>query len=356
VGERRICALVLAAALVPAAAAGAVPALACPAGTTQRRTYYADEFWCARPDGTRHGPYRNGWASPVEEGAYRDGKRDGWWRRWSNGVLIDERRYDRDREDGLARTWSEKGALLSSGVMSRGKQVGLWRWWHANGQLMAQGRFVRGREVGRHTSWSADGTVVTDGRYRNGKREGPWLDADPERDETGRGRYVDGEREGRWKLLSAEGKPSIDANYHRGRRNGLWTVRDPDDPTRIWKQGTYRRGRRHGRWIFRDLSSTYDVVIADCRNGEPHGRVIWRITETGGDYVAGYEIIAHYARGMLDGWWTENGPLGAHEGRAERGLYRKGLLVRGDDFDDNRMGVEEISDSDRFCGDGFDDG
>jgi antitoxin component YwqK of YwqJK toxin-antitoxin module len=351
VGKSWILATVLTPLAMPTPIARAAPALDCPAGTRQQRTYYADEFWCARADGTRHGPYQNGWASPIEAGAYRDGKRDGLWRRWSNGVLVDERRYDRDREDGLARTWSPNGVLLSSGVMSRGTQVGLWRTWHDNGRLMGQGRFVHGREVGRHTTWNRDGTIASDGRYWNGKREGPWIEADSANDDTGRGRYVGGEREGRWMLTNWEGKPSIVASYHRGKRDGLWSEHDPDDPTRIWKQGAYRRGRRHGRWIFRDLSATWDVVIADCRNGEPHGRVTWRITETAGDFVAGHEIVAHYAHGSLDGWWTERDPAGARQGRAERGLYRSGLLVRGDDFDDNRMGVEDIVDSSAFCDD-----
>jgi len=125
--------MVVAAMSPAAAAASPEPPLVCPPGTTQHRVFYADEYWCARPDGTKHGPYRNANDPSREEGAYRDGKRHGWWRRWANGVLVDERRYDRDREDGLTRTWSPAGVLLTSGVMSHGREVGLWRWWHANG-------------------------------------------------------------------------------------------------------------------------------------------------------------------------------------------------------------------------------
>ena len=66
----RIAVALLPAVLPAATVASPMPSLACPPGTSQKRAFYTDEFWCARPDGTRHGPYRNGWASPTEEGGY----------------------------------------------------------------------------------------------------------------------------------------------------------------------------------------------------------------------------------------------------------------------------------------------
>jgi antitoxin component YwqK of YwqJK toxin-antitoxin module len=326
---------ILVAVLAPPAVARAAPALDCPAGTSQRRTYYADEFWCARPDGTRHGPYRNGWAAPIEEGAYVDGKRDGLWRRWSNGVLVDERRVDRDREDGLARTWSPKGVLLSSGVMSRGSEVGLWRFWHDNGRLARRSHFAHGIEIGRRTEWKEDGSIVADGGYWNGKRDGPWVEVDEIEEQTGRGRYARDEREGRWRF-TRDGQETAVGSYRRGWREGVWTIRDGDG--KVQARGRYHLGRREGTWILRHVTGGADVAIAHCRKGEPHGRVLWRWEKGDDDVVAGYEIVAHYDRGSLRGRWTERYPPGKYPAHVASGLYRYGQVVLGEAFDPNVMG------------------
>jgi antitoxin component YwqK of YwqJK toxin-antitoxin module len=326
----------LAPVIAPVAGARAAPALDCPAGTRQQRLFYADELWCARPDGTRHGPYRDGWTSPVEEGAYRDGKRDGWWRRWSNGVLVDERRYDRDRADGRARTWSETGVLLSDGTMSRGEKVGRWRAWHDNGRLASVGRYDRGRRVGRHQEWSRDGDLISDGGYRSDKQEGLWIDGDEYGESAGRGRYARGKPEGRW-TFTYDGKRSAVGNFRHGLREGAWTFYWSEGDS-IKERGRYRRGRREGTWTFHDFfDQRRDAVSAGCRDGEPHGRVVWRQAE---GYGRGYELVATFARGMLDGPWTERYPRGSRGHLVHHGVYRDGSLVRGEEFDDNPLGLE----------------
>jgi antitoxin component YwqK of YwqJK toxin-antitoxin module len=339
-------AALLAPAIAPAAVARAAPALDCPAGTRQQRQFYADEFWCARPDGTRHGPYRNGWTSPIEAGAYRDGKRDGWWRRWSGGVLVDERRYDRDRADGRARTWSDKGVLLSDGVMSRGEKVGLWREWHQNGHLASTGHYRRGQRVGRHRTWTIDGDPASDGRYHDDEQQGLWVERDDYGETGGHGSYRRGKYQGRW-TFTYEGKRRAVGSFRNGLREGAWTFYWDDGS--IKERGRYRRGRRDGAWTFHDFEK-HDALSAGCREGEPHGRVVWRSDEGGNDVPRGFRIVAHFARGSLDGPWTERYPAGTRADWIHRGLYRDGLLVRGEELDDNPLGIED-GDALRLCSD-----
>lgn len=329
------------------AAAAAEPPLACPSGTTQRRLFYADEYWCARPDGTKHGPYRNANDPSREEGAFRDGKRHGWWRRWANGVLVDERRYDRDREDGPVRTWSRAGVLLSSGMMSRGREVGLWRRWHENGRPQERGRYARGKQVGlwrawhasgrRHLivhyrrghsdsdrqEWDEDGELVEAGRYRGDAREGPWI-VSQDQTMVGRGRYVRDRREGRW-AFTFEGRRTAVGSYRRGRREGAWTFYDFYGK-RVEARGRYHRGHREGTWVVREERQ---VAIAPCRKGRLHGRLVWR--RHWGD--AEHEIVAHYRDGSLEGWWTDHTPPGTRAPPVERGFYRFGQRVSGNAFD-----------------------
>lgn len=270
-------------------------------------------------------------------------------------MLVDERRYDRDREDGLARTWSPKGVLLSRGRMShgkevglwcswydsgrlqsigryeRGKQVGLWRSWFASGRRGSAGRYEAGRPIGRHVEWDQDGNVRSAGRYRNGVRDGFWIEAQGDDPQIGRGRYTRDRREGQW-VFTYENRRSAVGGYHRGWREGDWTLYEIFGDG-VDARGRYHQGRKDGIWVVHNRNDPTDTAIANCRRGEPHGRFVWRQARPGGDKVVGYEIVAHYDHGSLEGRWTERYPRRAHPESVEHGLYRFGALVSGDAFD-----------------------
>jgi hypothetical protein len=162
-----------------AGATGTGPQLRCPTGTHQERKATLpdhDETWCALPDGTRQGPYRQSWPTGHAEGAYHRGQKQGRWRTFIRENVVSETHYRAGVEDGPLRGWDERGVLQVVGRNRRGQQHGLWKWWHPNGRRKGQGAYVDDREEGRHVEWDEQGHLVSDGRYRRGQEEGPWIE------------------------------------------------------------------------------------------------------------------------------------------------------------------------------------
>ena len=93
--------------LVGSHAALATDSLRCPDGTSASEVTNADgtEAWCARPNGTRHGPSQK--TSPegriLGRGDWVNGERQGTWRYYNS-----------------------EGRIIRTGQMSAGQQTGSW--------------------------------------------------------------------------------------------------------------------------------------------------------------------------------------------------------------------------------------
>ena len=224
-GSTRVAVVALAAA--GSAAFGFPPPsqLPCPAGTQLRRGgelpgLSRHELYCARADGTKHGPTR------VFEGGFR-----------------------------------------TEGSYANGQEVGIWRTWHPNGRLFRRRRLVAGGLDGPEITWEADGTLASKGMWRDGSREGLWIVKDQA---TGRGNYRHGVREGRWSF-SDEGHRAAAGNYRHGELEGAWVFYWPGGG--LDSRGTFRHGEKQGRWRFFEPEGWLRVEI-QCRGGEADGKFV----------------------------------------------------------------------------------
>jgi antitoxin component YwqK of YwqJK toxin-antitoxin module len=194
---------------------------ACPAGTTPRRDEFAgmsQELYCARADGTKHGPFR----------------------KFSSG-------------------WRTEGSYAN------GREVGVSRTWHPNGRLFSRHRLGPGGIEGPEITWNADGTVASKGEYRGGEREGPWMVSDD--NVTGRGIYRHGAREGGWSF-SSEGHLIAAGAYRDGKFEGPWVFYWPGGG--LHSRGRFRHGLKQGRWRYFEPEGWLRVDI-QCRDGEADG-------------------------------------------------------------------------------------
>lgn len=195
---------------------------ACPAGTTLRRDdipgALRHELFCARVDGTKHGPSQLLEVSGRTEGSY-----------------------------------------------ANGREVGIWRSWYENGRPFRRYQFRAGGLDGLEIRWDLHGTIISKGAYRAGDREGPWMIT--VQGVTGRGNYRQGGREGRWSFVS-EGHRIAAGAYHDGELEGPWVFYWPGGG--IESRGTFRHSQKQGRWRFFEPGGWLRVDI-QCREGVAGG-------------------------------------------------------------------------------------
>jgi len=298
------------------------PRLACDTGT---RLVVAPApepaWWCARPDGTKHGAYV--WLFPdasIEVAAtYRDGELDGaWTRRDASGAIVEEGTYVAGKKHGR---WKQSagGTVLGEYEMTHG--TGTEIVWLANGARYSERAFHDGVLHGPAKIWAADGTQVVAARYADGKLDGShvfgtrgtlrfeeqfvkgvrrgkrsiWsmgvLIAEETYDKHGRldgpytlwrkprvlrakGAFAAGKRDGAWQWVDRRGRKEKEGAYIAGKRDGAWTEWSDG---KVSFTGHYAHDKADG-----------DFVYLDWR-----GRELGRYTMTGG---TGTALTFHWNR------------------------------------------------------------
>lgn len=302
------------------------PKLVCDSGTVATAGPAPEPTWfCARPDGTRHGPFVTLFPDGSIEirGTYRDGQLDGAWERMHpNGSVRESGLYAAGMKDG---TWTRKstgGILLGTYEMKTG--TGVEKEWLDDGQLYAETSFKAGVLGGIAKIYGKDNLVLGSSQYTAGKLDGAHsfgTRTSMRMEET----FVDGVRRGRRKIWH-QGGLLADENYDRkgrldgpytlwrdakvfkvkgqfssGRRTGAWDWRDKKDKKE--KEGSYYGGRRDGawsEWVDEKLvwSGTYD-------KGKPNGTfTYWDKT---GAEIGAYDIKD--GTGFVYTYWNNKKPF-----------------------------------------------
>ncbi len=152
-------------------AAAATPSLACPQGTAeQREGEEPTRRWCARPDGTMHGPVIEGGTGGqvLLRGEYRDGRKHGDWQAfYDGGQLRSEEHYDGGKPGGSWLTYFADGKRSTERLHKPDGTVA-FRSFRPDGSKLRQGVLVEGVEHGEWTDWDPAGKATVS-QYDHGR-------------------------------------------------------------------------------------------------------------------------------------------------------------------------------------------
>lgn len=268
------------------------PKLTCPAGTAPTPARAPEPLWaCARPDGTRHGPFVSLFPDTTIEtsGEYKDGVLEGAWvRRHPNGAVAEQGSYAAGHKDGVWKQGNASGVALGEYTMTAG--TGTEKVWYEEGPLYSEQSFRAGVPHGAHKIYGPDGAVTMSAMYKQGVLDGPHSFGTRQSmrfEET----FADGVRRGKrsiWQfgLLVAEeeydrrGKLDgpyvlrrstkvlrVKGEFAGGRRIGEWQWWDRDNNKE--REGTYVAGKKDGQWL--EWWENRLVWSGVYKMGKPHG-------------------------------------------------------------------------------------
>ena len=326
------------------------PKLVCDADTAPIPAPAPEPTWyCARPDGTRHGPFLTLYPDGSIEirGTYKDGELDGTWEQlYPGGAPREVGEYAAGNKTGKWIRKSAAGAVLGEYEMKDG--TGIEKQWLDDGQLYSETPYKSGVIDGTAKIYGKNNFLLGSTRYKAGKLDGPHSFGtrnSMRMEET----FVAGVRRGKRKIFHQGGliaeehfdrKGRLDGPYtlwrdakvfrvkgqfSGGRRTGAWEWRDKKD--RKEKEGSYYGGRRDGawsEWVDEKLvwSGTYD-------KGKPNGTFTY--WDKNGNEIGKYDIKD--GTGWVYTYWSNKKPYTkqrVYKGY-EDGLYqeftRAGKLV-----------------------------
>lgn len=254
-----------------------------------------------------------------------DGKglRQGVWREYydNDNIRVDAN-YKNGMLNGYYREYNQAGKMLVSQFYEDGKLVErnadeeilaeVKNQYDSLGNLIASGTYMNNVPVGTHRKYSADKTKVRIEEYSNsgqvvsagitdekGTREEFWQFFYPGGQVRLEGNYKNDKRSGAWKFYYPDGKLEQQGNYLNGLEDGLWTWYYPNGSIR--REENYFRGKEDG------ISTEYDEnarIIAG-------GSFIEGLEEGQWTYLTG-DITekGSYKTGLKDGVWKQFYPDG----------------------------------------------
>lgn len=273
-----------------------LPKLACDPGTSLAIARPPDPTWfCARPDGTRHGPFVTMFPDGSTEvaGAYKDGVLDGpWERRNVAGAVVETGSYAAGLKSGRWRMMSSAGAVLGEYEMAAG--TGTEMHWLDDGTLYSERTRKAGVLEGNDRIYASDGTPLVSKQWVAGKLDGAhaigtrttlrieetfaagvrrgnrqiWqfgvLVLDENYDRRGK---LDGE----YTIWRNKKVMRVHGQYEHGKRDGLWTWNDRDGNKE--REGNYATGKRDGPWT--EWYENKIVATGSYSAGKPNGEFIY---------------------------------------------------------------------------------
>lgn len=263
-----------------------------------------------------------------------DGRKVGTWKSFHpNGTLHSEQHFKNDTLVGNAKTFSDKGVLLSNITYQQGQIVAdnkklsseameIITFYDDSITPKRRGIFIDSIPIGAHIFYDKNGLPERSVRFsQNGVAvaQGP---VDQKQKRTGR-----------WQLLYPDGKVRAEGNFLNDRQHGTWNFFFDDG--RKEQEGDFDGGQKVGTWKW------------FYRNGNLHKSETYVANKLSGDftqYSDSATVVAHgqYENNEKTGYWRENIGDCSEEGEYSRGLkvgtwktfYRSGKLHHSGDFKD----------------------
>lgn len=273
-----------------------LPRLTCEPGTSLDVARAPEPTWfCARPDGTRHGPFITVFpdGQPEITGAYKDGQLDGAWQRHGvTGAVVETGSYAAGQKTGHWQMTSAAGTVLGGYDMRAG--TGTEKHWLDDGTLYRERTLKAGVPNGAEKIYATDGTVLATSQWAAGKLDGPhtvgtratlrieetfaagvrrggrqiwqfWLQlVDESYDRRGK-------HDGDYTIFRSKKVMRVHGQFDHGKRDGLWTWNDRDANKE--REGNYVDGKRDGPWT--EWYENKIVFTGSYAQGKPDGEFIY---------------------------------------------------------------------------------
>ena len=97
---------------------------------------------------------------------------------YSNDNLKEKLGFFQGKRQGLARTWSEKGALRTKCFYNQNKLSGVYKSFWENGNLDLEVNYVDGKKQGEEKQWYSNGEISKIRLFKDGNEDGlqkAWL-------------------------------------------------------------------------------------------------------------------------------------------------------------------------------------
>ncbi|MHA6279939.1 toxin-antitoxin system YwqK family antitoxin [Salinimicrobium sp. CAU 1759] len=182
-------------------------------------------------DGLRHGTwveyFDNSQLHPKFEGQFHHGERVGLFKFYQEGLKqpVALMEFDTTSKTVGVKYLSQKGKIISQGIMADQQRTGVWTYFHKNSdKVMMTETYSEGKLHGPKKVFYDNGALAEEANYENGRLKGIR------------------------KLFSVKGVVLEDLTYRNGELHG--PAKFFNGKGELMSEGQYRDNEHHGVWLY----------------------------------------------------------------------------------------------------------
>lgn len=177
------------------------------------------------------------------------GKKQGPWKKYTDGVLKYEGQFKDDKPTGKFTYYYPGGTVKTVSVYSANGTICRTKSYHEeNGKLMAEGKYVNEKKDSIWNYYSFDDKLMSTESYVKGIKEGVWKTYYPDSSRTllEIKNYKADVADGAWEQYFQNGTIKTKATYIKGKLEGLAVYYQSDGKKLM--EGKFKNGLREGAW------------------------------------------------------------------------------------------------------------
>ncbi len=180
----------------------------------------------------------------------KNGKKQGPWKKYENGVLVYEGQFVNDVPQGTFKYYFPNGKLKSVSEFVTGVSKVKVTIYHENGNVASKGVFVNQQKDGQWQYFSEKNVLLSEENYKLGKKDGLFVTYSLDGNKLKEEQYANDQLNGESKAYYEKEELFTVSHYINGKLNGEWVTYYPGGE--VSQKGTYYNGFRTGTW------DTYD--------------------------------------------------------------------------------------------------
>ena len=180
----------------------------------------------------------------------KNGKKQGPWKKYENGVLVYEGQFVNDVPQGTFKYYYPNGKLKSVSEFVTGVSRVNVTTYHENGNVASKGTFINQQKDGKWMYFNDKNVILTEENYKLGKKNGAFVTYSVEGNKLKEEQYANDQLNGECKSYYEKEEIFTVSHYINGKLNGEWVTYYPG--AIVSQKGVYYNGLRTGAW------DTYD--------------------------------------------------------------------------------------------------
>lgn len=178
-----------------------------------------------------------------------NGKKQGYWKKYSNDTLKYEGHFKDDIPTGLFTYYYSEGKIKAKTEYSQNGKFCSTLIYNENGKVKAEGFYYDKKKDSLWIYYGDNDTISAEEHYNKGLWVGVWKSYYSDGILNEEKTWVNDTLEGPWKQYYSDGSIKLAGTYKKNKLEGIYKFYYPEPAGQVYYSGVYKKSLRDGVWM-----------------------------------------------------------------------------------------------------------